>query len=78
MNLFENLLKFFITGVSPERKSDVPKQELLDIIEQKRAELIHIALVNGLSSATAIKCSQELDRLLNEYNRKYIKKVSIS
>jgi stage 0 sporulation regulatory protein len=71
-------LKFFITGVSPERKSDVPKQELLDVIEQKRTELIHIALVNGLSSSNAIKCSQELDHLLNEYNRKYIKKVSIS
>ncbi|TYS63268.1 aspartyl-phosphate phosphatase Spo0E family protein [Bacillus infantis] len=51
------------------------KQELLSLIEKKRAELIHVAMKNGLHSTAAIKYSQELDHLLNEYNRVFIKKV---
>lgn len=41
--------------------------EILKKIELKRSEMI--ALVNklGLSSSQAIKCSQELDNLLNKY-----------
>ncbi|WP_432418805.1 Spo0E family sporulation regulatory protein-aspartic acid phosphatase [Cytobacillus spongiae] len=58
--------------------SAVCKQELLALIEKKRAELIHIAMINGLSSTLAIKYSQELDTLLNEYNRKLIEKVHTS
>jgi hypothetical protein len=54
------------------------KQELLDRIEKKRAQLIDIAAVNGLNSPLAIKYSQELDTLLNHYNRKFIKTSSIS
>jgi uncharacterized protein YoaH (UPF0181 family) len=51
------------------------KQELLTLIEQKRTELIQVAMKSGLSSAAAIRYSQELDALLNEYNRSFIKKV---
>jgi hypothetical protein len=51
------------------------KQELLSLIENKRAELIQVAMKNGLHSTAAIKYSQELDHLLNEYNRIFIKKV---
>ncbi|MFE4521145.1 Spo0E family sporulation regulatory protein-aspartic acid phosphatase [Cytobacillus firmus] len=51
------------------------KQELLTLIEQKRTELIQVAMKSGLSSAVAIRYSQELDALLNEYNRSFIKKV---
>jgi hypothetical protein len=54
------------------------KQELLDRIEKKRAQLIDIAAVNGLNSPMAIKYSQELDTLLNHYNRQFIKTSSIS
>jgi hypothetical protein len=54
----------------------VVKQDLIALIEKKRAELIQIAISNGLSSSVAIRYSQELDHLLNEYNRIYIKKVS--
>ncbi|MGD6803162.1 aspartyl-phosphate phosphatase Spo0E family protein [Rossellomorea vietnamensis] len=54
------------------------KQELLDRIEKKRAQLIDIAAVNGLNSPLAIKYSQELDSLLNHYNRQFIKASSIS
>ncbi|MCM2533296.1 aspartyl-phosphate phosphatase Spo0E family protein [Neobacillus pocheonensis] len=51
------------------------KQDLITLIEKKRAELIQVAITNGLSSSVAIRYSQELDNLLNEYNRIYIKKV---
>jgi hypothetical protein len=54
----------------------VSKQELLERIEKKRAQLIDIVAENGLSSPQAIQYSQELDLLLNSYNTKYIKKFS--
>jgi hypothetical protein len=65
----------FIIGNIPERTSAVIKQELIALIENKRAELIQVAVTNGLTSSIAIRYSQELDHLLNEYNRRYIKKV---
>lgn len=52
------------------------KQDLIILIEKKRAELIQVAQTNGLTSSIAIRYSQELDHLLNEYNRKYIKKTN--
>jgi hypothetical protein len=52
----------------------VLKDELLALIEKKRAELIQVAITNGLSSSVSIRFSQELDHLLNEYNRIYITK----
>ncbi len=42
---------------------------MLSIIERKRAELIDIVLKNGLNSSVSIKYSQELDGLLNQYNK---------
>ncbi|WML52183.1 aspartyl-phosphate phosphatase Spo0E family protein [Neobacillus sp. PS3-12] len=54
--------------------STLPKENLLDRIEQKRAELYQAASMNGFCSSQAVKFSQELDNLLNEYERKYIKK----
>jgi hypothetical protein len=47
----------------------VSKSEMLATIEQKRAELIEIVLKNGLTSSISIKHSQELDALLNQYNK---------
>jgi stage 0 sporulation regulatory protein len=47
----------------------VSKQELLKLIEKKRAEMIEIATKNGINSNVSIQYSQELDHLLNEYNR---------
>ncbi|XXM71797.1 Spo0E family sporulation regulatory protein-aspartic acid phosphatase [Lysinibacillus sphaericus] len=52
------------------------KQELLDRIEKKRAQLIDIAAKNGLTSPQAIQYSQELDLLLNSYNSNYIKNMT--
>jgi hypothetical protein len=54
----------------------VSKQELIERIEIKRAQLIEIVAENGLSSPKAIQISQELDLLLNHYNTKYITKYS--
>ena len=54
----------------------MPKQELINLIEQKRFELIQVAQKNGFNSSVAIQYSQDLDRLLNEYNRIFIKKTS--
>lgn len=51
------------------------KQELINLIEQKRFELIQVAKKNGFNSAVVIKYSQDLDNLLNEYNRIFIKKI---
>ncbi|WP_409275836.1 Spo0E family sporulation regulatory protein-aspartic acid phosphatase [Neobacillus sp. SCS-31] len=51
------------------------KQDLLSLIEQKRAELIQVACTNGLSSSIAIRHSQELDQLLNQYNNDFLKKI---
>ncbi|KAB2337615.1 aspartyl-phosphate phosphatase Spo0E family protein [Cytobacillus depressus] len=51
-------------------------KDLLLLIEQKRIELIQVAMKDGLASSTAIKFSQELDNLLNEYYRKHTKKIA--
>ncbi|CAM3710247.1 aspartyl-phosphate phosphatase Spo0E family protein [Mesobacillus zeae] len=48
------------------------KQELVTLIEKKRAELIRVASMYGFTSTQAIHYSQELDSLLNEYNRSYL------
>lgn len=53
------------------------KQDLLALIEKKRAELTEAVVSYGLSSSLVIRYSQELDNLLNEYNRIYIKKISL-
>jgi hypothetical protein len=38
-------------------------------ISKKRAEMIEVGMAKGLSSEETIVCSQELDRLLNDYRR---------
>ncbi|SMQ72212.1 Spo0E like sporulation regulatory protein [Bacillus sp. OV166] len=54
------------------------KNDLVTLIEEKRAELIQVAITNGLTSSVAIRYSQELDHLLNEYHRIYINKMPSS
>jgi hypothetical protein len=43
--------------------------DLEEAINEKRAEMIEIGMTKGLSSEETIVCSQELDRLLNDYRR---------
>ncbi len=52
--------------------TDVSKEKLLDTIEKKRLELFEVVTMKGLNSPLAIKYSQELDALLNDYDRHYI------
>ncbi|MDQ0412367.1 MULTISPECIES: aspartyl-phosphate phosphatase Spo0E family protein [Mesobacillus] len=52
------------------------KEQMITNIEKKRVELIEITAKNGLNSTIAIHYSQELDKLLNEYNRLYLKKAA--
>ncbi|MGM9926350.1 MAG: aspartyl-phosphate phosphatase Spo0E family protein [Bacillus sp. (in: firmicutes)] len=40
------------------------------MIENKRKELIEIVTVYGLNSSTTIQYSQELDHLLNQYDKR--------
>jgi hypothetical protein len=42
-------------------------EQLADAIQLKRDEMIAIGLSKGLRSEETLKCSQELDRLLNMY-----------
>ncbi|WP_088105201.1 aspartyl-phosphate phosphatase Spo0E family protein [Halalkalibacter urbisdiaboli] len=42
---------------------------LREAIEQKRDHLIKIGLSKGLSSKSVLELSQELDRLLNQYEK---------
>ena len=39
---------------------------LLNKIEEKRTELLNLAAENGLTSYYVLKCSMELDQLINE------------
>ncbi|GGJ56930.1 hypothetical protein GGR02_001912 [Anoxybacillus voinovskiensis] len=50
------------------------KQEMLQLIEKKRSELMEVVAKSGLNAAITIQLSQELDLLLNQYNE-YMKKA---
>ncbi len=43
--------------------------DLEEAINEKRAEMIKIGMTKGLSSEETVVCSQELDRLLNDYRK---------
>lgn len=38
---------------------------LIEVIENKRLQMIYLASILGMSSYETVKCSQELDELLN-------------
>ncbi|MBT2696018.1 aspartyl-phosphate phosphatase Spo0E family protein [Bacillus sp. ISL-40] len=38
-------------------------------IKEKKKEMIKLGMTKGLQNEETIYCSQELDKLLNEYNR---------
>nr|WP_272885571.1 aspartyl-phosphate phosphatase Spo0E family protein [Fictibacillus marinisediminis] len=42
---------------------------LLESIGAKKEELIRLAFLRGFTSHETVQCSQELDGLLNEYQR---------
>ncbi|ASK63803.1 stage 0 sporulation protein [Virgibacillus phasianinus] len=51
-------------------------EALLQAITKKRKEMIAIGVREGLTSKRAVKCSQELDRLLNLYMKRSMKFVA--
>ncbi|MCC3359144.1 aspartyl-phosphate phosphatase Spo0E family protein [Bacillus sp. REN16] len=45
------------------------RESLILSIVQKRDEMISLASLNGMLNSKTIKCSQELDQLLNAFNK---------
>jgi Spo0E like sporulation regulatory protein len=43
--------------------------DLEEAINEKRDEMIHIGMTKGLSCEETVLCSQQLDKLLNDYRR---------
>ncbi|WP_404453625.1 aspartyl-phosphate phosphatase Spo0E family protein [Virgibacillus necropolis] len=52
------------------------EEKLLKHINKKRQVMIRIGMVDGMTSKEAIKCSQELDYLLNLYMKISLKSVA--
>jgi hypothetical protein len=50
-------------------KQQYSRETIFLLIVRKRSEMIELAKTNGLLSKETIKCSQELDRLLNTLNK---------
>ncbi|WP_075050794.1 aspartyl-phosphate phosphatase Spo0E family protein [Bacillus testis] len=50
------------------------KNELLQLIETKRKELVNIASKYGLTASATLQHSQELDCLLNQYEQFFLSK----
>lgn len=49
------------------------EEQLLKEIDKKRQEMIKTAMMNGMTSKATIKCSQELDHLLNSHSKIWLK-----
>ncbi|OZM58672.1 hypothetical protein CIB95_03635 [Lottiidibacillus patelloidae] len=47
----------------------MPLMSLVDLIEMKRNRMFEIAEQYGLTDDKTVKCSQELDQLLNMYRK---------
>jgi len=45
------------------------KENLLQLIKQKREEMMEISNIHGVASEVTLKCSQELDELIIRYQR---------
>ncbi|MGD2352164.1 aspartyl-phosphate phosphatase YnzD [Bacillus subtilis] len=52
------------------------REHLLKEIEKKRAELLQIVMVNGMTSHITIELSQELDHLLIQYQKQRLRAVA--
>jgi hypothetical protein len=52
-----------------KENTQVKRESLFLLIVRKRNEMIRLANSNGLLSNETIRCSQELDLLLNTFNK---------
>ncbi|MFC7370191.1 aspartyl-phosphate phosphatase Spo0E family protein [Fictibacillus iocasae] len=50
---------------------DVTKADLQKDIGMKKSELLKLAALSGFTSNETVRCSQELDQLLNLYQKKF-------
>lgn len=48
-------------------------EQFEEAINDKKAEMINLGMGKGLQNEETIYCSQELDKLLNDYNRLLMK-----
>jgi stage 0 sporulation regulatory protein len=48
------------------------------LIEEKRQQMVELALTHGFTAEETIQCSQELDELINQYLRKSVLTESLS
>jgi len=48
------------------------QEQLEEAISKKKDEMIEIGMAKGLRCEKTIRCSQELDILLNYYNRLFL------
>ena len=58
-------------------------EQFEEAINEKQAEMIKLGMTKGLLDEETLDCSQELDKLLNEYNRflmddKHSKPINLS
>jgi hypothetical protein len=51
---------------------ETEKKALLGLIAEKRKEMIDIAMRKGLACTETVRCSQELDGLLNAYDQRFV------
>lgn len=63
--------RFLSTTACLNRHSNelMVKEMVLLLIEEKRQQMIELALTYGLTAKETIECSQQLDQLINEYLR---------
>ncbi|MEH7239286.1 aspartyl-phosphate phosphatase Spo0E family protein [Bacillus sp. JJ1562] len=52
-----------------QESTQLNRESLILSIVQKRDEMIRLATLNGMLNSETIKCSQELDRLLNAFKK---------
>ncbi|MEH7237904.1 aspartyl-phosphate phosphatase Spo0E family protein [Bacillus sp. JJ1562] len=52
-----------------QERTQLNRESLILSIVQKRDEMIRLATLNGILNSETIKCSQELDRLLNAFKK---------
>ncbi|WP_223254469.1 aspartyl-phosphate phosphatase Spo0E family protein [Bacillus sp. HNG] len=52
-----------------QESAQLNREILILSIVQKRDEMIRLAALNGVLNSETIKCSQELDRLLNAFKK---------
>jgi stage 0 sporulation regulatory protein len=70
------MIKILIRMWWKTMKNEKLMKELLANIDSKRKEMIKFARKVGFTSEKTVKCSQELDMYLNQYQLIFLKRTS--